>query len=381
LISLDICAIKKQKKMERSAFIKDPNLSLDASITSINNKPLVVSFKSLLSAIRISSILIVISCLLASGPVLAQLAPDLSARDARAQLGLSCVLVDKVGVPDDLMKAYWGDIHGPLGSRNMGVDGYWEHWLGKGIPDFFPNLNGVDQKVPGGNPITGLAEISFRSTDEIAKLKISPSVGEIMKDEQNVFAKSYMYATAPGNTVTVVDRTKTNATQGRPEGYSVFVFVRKSNMASIEQFRNFLKNEFAGTLSKSSDVLKVRFQLYEKYDAGAWPTPNVDHARTTDQAYSAYLELSFTSAKGAQHFINSASFKALANGISANISALNTYPTDETHTMVIDGVPTTAGLRGVSAERTMSLLHQPENQRTYPVLRILFGDAVKEPAN
>lgn len=318
--------------------------------------------------------------LLASASASAQTAPDLSGRDARAQLGLSCVLVNKDGVPDDLMKAYWGDIHGPLGSRNKGVDGYWEHWLGKGLPNFFQGISGVDQKLPAGAPISGLAEISFRSTDEIAKLKISPSVGQIMLDEQNIFSRTNMYATAPGNTVTVTDRTKTNATEGKPEGYSVFVFVRKSGTVSTDQFRSFFKNDFAATLAKSSDVLKVRYQLYEKYDASAWPTPNVDHERTAEQTYAAYLELSFTSAQGAEHFVNSQNFKALASGISANIAALNTYPTDETYTMVIDGVPTTAGLRGVSAAKTMARLGQPENQRTYPVLRILFGDSVKEPA-
>jgi hypothetical protein len=344
------------------------------------SQPLSGLSKIKLSRFRLAAMSLFVAALLLTSSAFSQTAPDWSARDARAQLGLSCVLIDKDGVPDDLMKAYWGDIHGPLGSRNLGVDGYWEHWLGKGIPGFFQNIAGVDQKLPEGSPITGLAEISFRSTDEIAKLKISPSVGEIMKDEQNIFAKTYMYATAPGNTVTVVDRTKTNAPQGKPEGYSVFVFVRKSNTASTEQFRNFLKNDFAGTLAKSGDVLKVRYQLYEKYDASAWPTPNVDHARTPEQAYSAYIELSFTSARGAEHFINSASFKGMASGISANISALNTYPTDATYTMVIDGVPTTAGLRGVSAAKTMARLGQPENQRTYPVLRILYGDAVKEPA-
>jgi hypothetical protein len=329
--------------------------------------------------INCGAALLFIGTALTAGSAFAQTAPDLSARDAHARIGMSCILMDKKGVPDELMKAYWGNIHGVLGTRHLGVDTYWEHWLGAPLPNFFSTIAGVDQKFPDGAPINGLAEISFRTMEEVAKLKISPSVPLLQQDEQNIFGESYMYATLPGNTVTVIDRSKTNVTEGKPEGYSVIVFVRRSVAVSTEQFRSFLRNDFAGTLAKSADVLKVRYQLYQPYDTSLWPTPNVEHARTADQVYAGYLELSFTSMKGAEHFIKSAEFKALAPGFSANVAAMNTYPNEETYTMIIDGVATTAGLRGIAAAKVMTRLGDPENERTLPVLKVIYGQNVKAP--
>ena len=188
-----------------------------------------------------------------------------------------------------------------------------------------------------------------------------------------------MYSTAPGNAETVVDRTKVRAPQGLTGDYRVILFVRQAESVSQSAFRAFVRNELMKTLVSSPFVIKARLHLLEAFDEAAWPTPNVDHRRTASQRYNAYVELAFADEASASHFVQSADMRKIAATADRHIAALTTYPDVETYTMVFGGRPTQAGLRGSSAFRTLAAIHEPENQRSLPLLNVMFGNAVLPP--
>jgi hypothetical protein len=308
-----------------------------------------------------------------------QVAADRSTRDLGAPLSFNVLITRRDDVTLDVFYDYWGDIHGVMAARADGAADYWQHRLAGPIEDFFPAMAGVDQAAPGGDPIVGMAEITFAAEADRSALVSSAAVRQMVIDEQNVLKGTYLYASAPGNTLTLVDRLETNAPQGAPEGFCVLIFARQAQRTSQEQFRHFMRTTLAEYFVTSSDVNKVRIHLLEPYDSAAWPTPNVDHARNANQQYQAFIELAFHNVETAMRFTRSDELAALRRELPANVRALTTYVNFETHTLVYGGRPTQAGLRGVSAMRTLHAVGQPANERSMDVLKVLFGDQVLEP--
>lgn len=274
---------------------------------------------------------------------------------------------------------YWSDIHGVLAAKAEGTFEYFQHRLGAPIEDFFGGMDAVDQVAPGGDPIIGLAEITFLTLKDREKLIQSAAVGQMVIDEQNVLKGTYMYSTAPGNAETLIDRTKVRAPQGATGDYRVIAFIRKSRDVTEAEFRSFVRETLLLTVSGSPLVMKVRLHLLEAFDEGAWPTPNVDHKRGASQRYNAYIELAFESEAAATRFANSTEMLDTASKAEPFIASIATYPDFETYTMVFGGRPTQAGLRGLSAFRTLEAIHEPQNQRSLPLLNVMFGATALPP--
>jgi hypothetical protein len=300
-------------------------------------------------------------------------------RDLSAQISTSVMITRKDAVPLNVFYDYWGDVHGVLAARGEGVAYYWQHRFGAALPDFFRLPSSVDQAVPSGDPIAGMAEITFESPEDRGALIGSAVAGEMVLDEQNVLKGTYMYSTGPGNAITLLDRFESNSPQGVPDGYSVMTFIRQAEDVSVGQFRSFV-SEFARQLKETQGVMKVRFHLLEAYDSAAWPTPHVDHERAADQQYQAYIELALDTQADALSPAFDRTISALTNGIQENVSALTTYPSFQKNTMRYAGRPTVAGLRGLSAMRTLAAVGDPANEKALSMLRLIFGEAVLEPA-
>ncbi|WP_010187820.1 hypothetical protein [Sphingomonas sp. PAMC 26605] len=278
----------------------------------------------------------------------------------------------------DIFYDYWSDIHGVLAARAEGAFEYFQHRLGTPIDGFLQGSSSIDQTPSAGDAIVGLAEITFETSADREKLIRSAAVGQMVLDEQNVLKGTYMYSTGPGNAATIVDRTIDRAPQGPTGDYQVLVFLRRAESAPATEFRAFVRDTLMTTISEGTNVLKARLHLLEAYDAAAWPTPNVDHQRTISQQYDAYIELAFDSAANARRFTGSVRMAQTIFEAARLIAAATTYP-DEIYTMVFGGRPTQAGLRGLSAFRTLRAINEPENERSKPLLNVLFGDAVLEP--
>jgi hypothetical protein len=305
---------------------------------------------------------------------------DYSSRDSGAQLSTSVMIARKDDIPLNVFYDYWGDVHGVLAARAEGAANYWQHRLGAPLPGFFPVAASIDQAPPAGSSIVGLAEITFADSAGREALIRSAAVAQMVMDEQNVLKGTYMYSTAPGNAITLLDRFDSNTPQGAPQGYNILAFIRKADAGvSVDSFRDFIRTALSPVLTEVSGAMKVRAHLLETYDSAAWPTPNVDHERAPNQQYNAYIELAFENEQAALAFSTSHSLEILNELLVANVSAITSYPSFHKNTMVYGGRPTYAGLRGTSAMRTLEAVGNPGNEQALPLLKLIFGEAVEQP--
>ena len=95
---------------------------------------------------------------------------------------------------------------------------------------------------------------------------------------------------------------------------------------------------------------KWKLHLPQAYDNAhpAPPSPNVGHTVDQDRLHLAVAEVAFVNARAAQEFFATDAFKRVLDGQARHIDAVGAYRVAAVYTLVRDGKPTTAGLRGSS---------------------------------
>lgn len=300
-------------------------------------------------------------------------------RDDAAQMTTNGFLDRRDDVSPELFGLYWRDVHGPLAARIDGVHQYWQHHLDAPDAGLLPEsvaASGVDVTVAATDRLEGLAEVTFASEADRAGLGASPAAGQLMEDEQNVFKGTYLHSSVEGNTRTLVDH-RPGTPQGTREAYHAILLIAGNETGDTQAFRDLVTAEITTPLVVSADVVKVRYHLFEGYDASGWDTPNVDNDRTQDQAFDAWVEIAFTDRAAAQRALDDIG-ATLANP--DLIAAIHAYPVRAAYTLVYDGRPTLAGLRGVSVAETITAVGA-DNQRSLPVLQSMHGPDTEAPVN
>ncbi len=236
----------------------------------------------------------------------------------------------------ELFGLYWRDVHGPLAARIDGMHQYWQHHLDAPDASLLPaavGASGIDVDVSEADWLEGLAEVTFASEADRGGMGASPAAGQLMEDEQNVFKGTYLHSSIEGNTRTLVDHGP-GAPQGARDAYHAILLIAANEAGDDGAFRDLVTAQITTPLAVSADVVKVRYHLFEGYDASGWDTPNVDNERTQDEAFEAWVEIAFADRAAAQ-----AALAKIANGL-ANpelIAAIHAYPVRAAYTLVYEG--------------------------------------------
>ena len=303
-----------------------------------------------------------------------------AARDDAAQMTTNGFLDRKDGVSEADFYAYWLNAHGPLAARIDGMHQYWQHHLGPIDSALLPAAiaeSGISVDLPLADQLEGLAEVTFASEADRAGMGASPAAGQLMADEQNIFQGTYLHSSVDGHTRTLLDRAADGTPQGVREAFHVILLIGANEAGDRATFRRRVVEAFAGPLTEAEGVVKVRYSLFEPYDAAGWDTPNVDNERTEEQAYDAWVELAFTDRASAERALAEIG-DTLAD--SSLVSAVHAYPVREAYTLVYDGRPTPEGLRGVAIQRLIDAVGAA-NQNDPAVLHSLFDDATQASAH
>lgn len=300
-------------------------------------------------------------------------------RDDAAQMTTNGFLDRRDDVSPELFGLYWRDVHGPLAARIDGMHQYWQHHLDAPDAGLLPEsvaASGVDVTVATTDRLEGLAEVTFASETDRAGLGASPAASQLMEDEQNAFKGTYLHSSVEGNTRTLVDHGP-GAPQGTRDAYHAILLIAANETGDTQAFRDLVTAEITTPLVATADVVKVRYHLFEGYDASGWDTPNVDNDRTQDQAFDAWVEIAFSDRAAAQKALEDIGTALASPDL---IAAIHAYPIRAAYTLVYDGRPTLAGLRGASVAETITAIGA-ENQRTLPVLQSMHGREVEAPVN
>ena len=302
-----------------------------------------------------------------------------AARDDAAQMTTNGFLDRRDDVSPELFGLYWRDVHGPLAARIDGMHQYWQHHLDAPDASLLPGVvaeSGIDVTVSEAERLEGLAEVTFASEADRGGMGASPAAGQLMEDEQNIFKGTYLHSSVAGNTRTLVDHGP-GIPQGEREAYHAILLIAENENSDSQAFRDLVTSDITAPLAAAEDVVKVRYHLFEGYDASGWDTPNVDNDRTQDQAFDAWVEIAFTGRAAAQRALDDIGATLASPDL---IAAIHAYPVRAAYTLVYDGRPTLAGLRGASVAETITAIGA-ENQRTLPVLQSMHGREVEAPVN
>jgi len=277
------------------------------------------------------------------------------------------LLSRKDGQSPELFSRYWRDVHGVLAARIPGFASYIQHHLG---PPLFPEgLRQLTGSCTSDAPWHGLAAVNF--ADEAARQGLihSEVAAMIHEDERNLFKTSLLFNLESAASTLYEGR-------GRAE-VQLVVLVKRAPQLSHTLFTAALNNCLATALAQASAVYSVTLHDLSSGDPSQWNTAGVDHHQVDEHRVDALLQV----CGGTIEALCAALEQTVAQpGASLHevSECWQLYPVDAMWTMVENHRPTSLGLRGLDALRTIEEAGA-NNQYSPGLLRCLYGAGVVGP--
>ncbi|MGX9688617.1 hypothetical protein ACTQ9L_15930 [Deinococcus wulumuqiensis] len=183
----------------------------------------------------------------------------------------------------DAALAYWRGPHARLVSRGAGKREYRQHPFVPETGGLWPDVPGVETRIPPAQRLDGIAEITF--TDALGPLRGGLHNLRILPDERHVFARTLMYSTAPGG------GRWCRSGYGGEVGERVVVLLRRRPEITRRAFAGFVHGWLGGRLARQPDVTELRTQVFLPHTEWLWPTFGVSHHNLPGGPYHASLIL------------------------------------------------------------------------------------------
>jgi peptidoglycan hydrolase-like protein with peptidoglycan-binding domain len=282
---------------------------------------------------------------------------DYSGRDREGRFTFYVLLWRRPDVPLTSFDDYWRDVHGPVCARLPGQFQYWQHHVASADP------------LPAGAGFDGIAELTFRTAADRQTWFDAAAI--LMDDEHNIFSKAIGYVTTEGNSTTFVDRLPVGDPNGEVQATKSHVMVRRRPGASDSDFRRFLRDEFAPSLSRHESVRKLRLHLFETPDVSRPGAPGVIHDERPEDQYQAAFEIAVDDDSAMRRVETSDQFARLTGG-SSPVGTVVRYRERNSYAFVYAGTMTVAGQRG---SRTAELIERlnATNQLAPDIRALMVG--------
>lgn len=304
---------------------------------------------------------------LSSAPIRAEDAVPRCVNGSAGPYATLALLRRKPGVSETDFFAYWRDVHGMLATRIPGFWSYRQYHIHGEVMRLRRLPQGYTKPI---EPLDGFADVSFCSAEDIAGLASSPQAELIKQDEKNLFASSYLYGAAPGNSLTLYSKMPFAELVGEASNDSLIVLLARGPAESHPAFRQALMKAAQALPEQCQHLQRLRVNIFQPYDADAWPAPEVNHRPA--QVLDAAVELQFPDrAKALECLAGSAGFQR-GSGDKAGQRLQLVYSVSRRYPMVVDSQVTLLGWRGLPAIELIQRLGA-ENQKSEPVLRAVYG--------
>ncbi|WP_013334613.1 EthD domain-containing protein [Gloeothece verrucosa] len=270
--------------------------------------------------------------------------PDYSFRDQKAQTSFYVLLWRRNGISLETFDDYWRDVHGPVCARLPGQEQYWQFHVSPSPKAIWPVMEGIKYDLLPEEQFEGIAELTFVSEE---KRQIWFNAAAIlMDDEQNIFRKAIGYTVSPGNSKTYIDRIATGNPNGELGIVKYHVLLKKADGVSLEDFRQYLKEEFATTVTQNQLVLKFRLHLFDAVDNSRPDAAGVVHYEPEENQYQAAFEIGFSDHLAMREFLVSAEYNIAVRSQQRYIKQISVFVERSVYTFVYNGQITLAGQRG-----------------------------------
>lgn len=245
------------------------------------------------------------------------------------------LLERKPGISRDLFSRYWRDVHGVMAARIPGFESYIQHHV---VPcDPF----GSDMV----EPFEGIAVVTFAAPEDRDGLIHSAITKHIHRDERNVFRRALLYNLEAGASRVVGEADKAILTS-----YFLVLPVGLDG------------DSVANGLVQAGAAVMARHDLSGADPAG-WNDTDVEEGGAS-RRFGTVIQCWWNKAAQGE--------AAVARAVAASGGQIASYCTDARYVMVEQGVPTSLGLRGLDALRTINEAGAV-NQCDPDVLRAIYG--------
>lgn len=271
----------------------------------------------------------------------------------------------------DLFASYWRDVHATLAARIDDSLLYRIHLLDSASPLLLPLPAEVEGEAPERERIDGIAELRWRSEEELERWSVNPILTEfVSEDEQNVFGHCAVYWARGDNVVEAKDEIPGLVVDGPQSLPTVILLARATPDTGRDGLAAYLRERLLPALVESPGVCRATLHLLDPY-GGEWDSPNVGHGEGP-RDYEAWAEITFAGMDACAETLRAPSLaSALAAG-GRSLGSLHAYFEHETYTLRHRGSPTLVGLRGYPVARTI-LAVGALNQMGSEVLAIASG--------
>ena len=297
-------------------------------------------------------------------------AANYAARDQQGKVAFYVLLWKRKGISLELFDDYWRNVHGPVCARLPGQFQYWQLHVAHNDGGVWPEIQGISYKTTEADNFDGIAELTFRSDQD--RTTWFRAAGILMDDEHNLFSKAIGYNSNPGNSITYVDRIPNGEPNGSLGVPKFHVMVKKSNGASVDKFRSYLKDTFASNAAASEQVLKLRLHLFEEVDASRPDAAGVAHSEPAEQSYQAAFEIAFNNRLDMESFFASDAYRAAVQDQSKFVKQLCPFPERSAYTFVYNGEMTLSGQRSSTVAELITSIGAT-NQLKSDITTLMLG--------
>lgn len=267
----------------------------------------------------------------------AAMTPDYATRERQGTVAFYTLLWKKKELNLALFSDYWRNVNGSLGASLPGQYQNWQHHLDPQPIDIWPTLNGIKSTATETDRCDGIAEVTFASEGD--RQTYFQSAYLLEDDGKNLFSKAVGYTTSPGNSITYVDRLKKGDVNGAIDAIKLHVLIKKTDGASLAEFRQYMTDTFAPGISKNQEVLKLKLHLFDPRPHA----PSDPHYEPPEKQYQAAFEIAFADYHQMQQFFTSKDYLAATKKQGNYIKEINALPERATYTLVYEGQITQTG--------------------------------------
>jgi hypothetical protein len=269
--------------------------------------------------------------------------PDYAIRDQKGKVVFYVLLWKRKGIDLEVFDDYWRDVHGPVCARLPGQYQYWQFHVAHNQGGLWPSALSMEYSTLAEEQFDGIAELTFETDTERENWFKASAI--LMDDEHNLFSKAIGYTTSYNNSRTYVDRIETGNPNGKVGVLKFHVMLKKAYNVSIDAFRQYMENDFAGSIVQSDSVLKFRLHLFDEVDNSRPDAAGVIHYEPLEQQYQAAFEIAFANSLEMENFFNSKEYAKAVKNQRNYVKQVSPFPERAAYTFVYDGNMTLAGQR------------------------------------
>lgn len=222
----------------------------------------------------------------------------------------------------------WKGPHAKIITATPGFKEYRQVHLTAENGGLMPTISGIETIIPEDRRIDGIAEVVLDGI--LAPLKGRKQNKVAYADEVNLFRRTILYGTFPGNARWY------DVAAGESASRAV-IFIRRRDGVSQSQLKKFINDQLAPRIAEMPDVRELRTETYMKWNKALWNTPNVAHDNPPEVQYHAKISIGFESDHSKQMFFTNESLQPFIATLQDTCSAIHAFDVAATYTMVRDG--------------------------------------------